>query len=96
MFVVEAMSSGLPCVIANGGGSADLVHNGHNGYVCSPENEHDYLVKICRVLSDHKLQAHFRQNGLFFVKNLNWNHLVERLFKEWESMVYNNQCLLAS
>ena len=33
--LMEAMASGLPCVVSNIRGNVDLVKNGYNGYVCA-------------------------------------------------------------
>jgi glycosyltransferase involved in cell wall biosynthesis len=85
---VEAMSSGLPCVIANGGGSRSFIVDGLNGFLCEPNNADDYLDKINRLLCDEKLRRQFRMNGLAFVKDLSWDKLVSRLFQDWESMVF--------
>ncbi|MDO8365199.1 MAG: glycosyltransferase family 1 protein, partial [Saprospiraceae bacterium] len=50
--VIEAMASGLPCVIADGGGSRNFIQQGKNGFLCPPNQADDYLDKITRILQD--------------------------------------------
>ena len=80
--IVEAMASGLPCIIADGGGSADLVRHGQTGYKCPPLSADDYLIYIRMLLSDPTLHRFMRDNGLAYVQKLDWTNLVDRYFEE--------------
>jgi len=80
--VVEAMASGLPCVIANGGGSKSFIQQGINGFLCEPTNPFDYFDRIQQLLANTNLYQQFRKEGLLFSKNLNWDSLVNRYFEE--------------
>jgi len=82
--VAEAMASGLPCVIANGGGSASFIDHGMNGYLCDPENEIDYLNHIKSVLRNENLRNQFIQKGLEKTKALKWSHLTATYFADLE------------
>ncbi|HBQ59861.1 MAG TPA: glycosyltransferase family 1 protein, partial [Balneolaceae bacterium] len=42
---LEAMSSGLPCLVANATGSKSLVEDGVNGKLAIPENCTDFTKK---------------------------------------------------
>ena len=78
--VVEAMASGLPCVIADGGGSASFITNNINGFKVSPNDANQYLIAINRVLSDKKMKVRFISNGLEYVKGLDWESLANKYF----------------
>jgi len=80
--VVEAMASGLPCVIANGGGSKSFIQQGTNGFVCEPNEPKDYFDRIEHLLTHPKLYHQFVAEGLAFSKNLNWDSLVDQYFEE--------------
>ncbi|MGY4386283.1 glycosyltransferase involved in cell wall biosynthesis [Pedobacter sp. UYP24] len=84
--VLEAMASGLPCVIADGGGSADFIKQGINGFKCSPFDEEDYFKRISELLFNHPLSASFTQQGLHYSKQLNWSQLADFYFKDLEKL----------
>jgi glycosyltransferase involved in cell wall biosynthesis len=84
--VVEAMASGLPCIVANGGGSADFIDQGVNGFKCSPYDAEDYLSKIKMLLEDKALRSQFVANGLTLSKQCNWANLTETYFNDLESL----------
>lgn len=84
--VAEAMASGLPCVIANGGGSASFIEHGMNGFLCVPENENDYVNHIKSVLRNENLRNQFIQKGLEKTKELKWSHLTSTYFADVESL----------
>ncbi|MBK8670809.1 MAG: glycosyltransferase, partial [Saprospiraceae bacterium] len=85
--VAEAMASGLPCVIANGGGSAHFVENGKNGFLCSPEDSLEYLEKIKLILTNEELRTSFIQEGLEFVAGLQWQQLTDIYFSDLHALV---------
>ena len=44
--VAEALASGLPCVVSNRGGPAEMVHHGKNGFICTYDQEHEFLERL--------------------------------------------------
>ena len=89
--VVEAMASGCPCVIARGGGSQSLVDHGKTGFLCSPEEESDYLSRIDQVLSDDQLRREIIENGIKYTQSLNWDTLCEAYFDDVALLVNSNK-----
>ena len=86
--VLEAMASGLPCVIADGGGSKDFIVQGVNGFKCDPYNENDYLEKIVSVLQDKDLRWQFIQEGLNYTKQLSWEQLAYEYFDDLDMLAH--------
>ncbi|MCL7989116.1 glycosyltransferase family 1 protein [Sphingobacterium sp. lm-10] len=80
--VTEAMASGLPCVIGDGGGSADLVSHGVDGYKCDPMQPEEYLRYINQLLNNDKLYDRVRSNALATVQQLDWDTLAHRYFED--------------
>jgi len=78
--VVEAMSCGCPCIIANGGGSASFITNGENGFLCDVEDAGDFYNKILILKNDSKLRSHFKNESLAYTKNLNWDNIAIQYF----------------
>jgi len=80
--VIEAMASGLPCVIANGGGSKSFITQGVNGFVCQPDDVQEYFDRIAQLLSSKHLYQQFVQEGLLYTKNMSWDQLVDIYFED--------------
>lgn len=87
--VIEAMASGLPCVIADGGGSADLVRHRHTGYKCVPKSAEDYLIHIKLLLSDPELHQVIQNAALAQVQELDWEKLTNRYFDDVKGLADN-------
>jgi glycosyltransferase involved in cell wall biosynthesis len=84
--VLEAMASGLPCVIADGGGSADFIDQGINGFKCEPYSEDDYVEKIMLILKNKELSGQFIDQGLQYSGQLNWEKLAGDYFDDLSVM----------
>ncbi len=89
--VAEAMASGLPCVIANGGGSAHFIEQGVNGFLCTPENSSEYIEKITVLMENESLSSAFRDKGLHFASTLQWGHLTETYFNDLEQLYFSSK-----
>lgn len=75
--VLEAMASGLPCVIANGGGSAGLVEEGNNGFLCEPFTPKHYLSAINVILGSKAIRARIIESALEYSGKFEWENLVD-------------------
>ncbi|MBD1384392.1 glycosyltransferase family 1 protein [Mucilaginibacter rigui] len=84
--VIEAMASGLPCVIADGGGSGDFIEQGINGFKCSPYNADDYVEKIELLLANKALSIQFAAEGLQSSRKLSWEILAQVYFNDVRSL----------
>lgn len=89
--VVEALASGLPCVIADGGGSASLIQHGKNGFKCQPENAAGYVYYLKKILSDASLKKNLITEGLSYVGQLDWNRLSGCYFDDIELLIDKTQ-----
>ncbi len=50
--LVEAMASGLPCVMLDGFGNRDIAENGKNGFLVNKADAKDFAEKIERLVTD--------------------------------------------
>lgn len=88
--VTEALASGLPCVIANGGGSAGQIRDGISGFLCDPENASEYLAKTEILLREPELRSQFAESGLKYATSLSWSRLCEQYFNELKNLTNSN------
>lgn len=80
--VIEAMASGVPCVVANGGGPKSLIKDGVNGYLCPPNDVAYYTKKIQLLLNDEVLRQKIIAGGLEFIASLSWENLATTYFND--------------
>ena len=93
--VVEAMASGLPCIIANGGGSASLIEHAVTGYKCNPTNAKEYVYYIQKLLSNQMLYARMQAEAFDYIQNLDWRKLTETYFDDIRELANSPQNSLA-
>lgn len=78
--VVEAMSCGCPCIIANGGGSRSFITNGENGFLCDVIKPREFYNKIFMLKNDSSLREKIIKKGIEFTRNLNWDSIAIQYF----------------
>ncbi len=54
--IMEAMSSGLPCVVSNIRGNVDLIEDGINGYLCNPADAQSFADAINNITTNDELR----------------------------------------
>ncbi len=59
--IVEAMAWGLPIVATTVGGVPDLIADGVNGFLCTPNDANSLAEKILRLIDEPALRAKFGQ-----------------------------------
>lgn len=63
--VMEAMTTGLPCVVTNIRGNVDLIQNSKNGYLYEINNSAAYHNSIFNLYNDEKLTKNIVNNNLY-------------------------------
>ena len=67
--IMEAMSSGLPCVVSRIRGNVDLVEEGKGGYLHAPADANAAAEAIAKLASDPALRQTMRAFNLEKIKN---------------------------
>jgi glycosyltransferase involved in cell wall biosynthesis len=80
--VLEAMASGLPCVIADGGGSKDFITQGINGFKCAPYTAACYVEKIEQLIHNPPLHREMVSKGLQYSSAFGWEQLAGVYFDD--------------
>jgi glycosyltransferase involved in cell wall biosynthesis len=60
---VEAMAAGLPVVATNVGGAADIVDDGHTGFLIDANSQAQLTSSLNRLLDDATLRTTMGQRG---------------------------------
>jgi len=84
--VIEAMASGVPVVVADGGGPKGFVENGVNGFLCPTDDINAYWEKIQLLLNDKELRQKISNNAFTFTKSLRWENLVNVYFEDLKKL----------
>ena len=78
MVMAEALIAGCPVVGPRKGGVPELVENGLNGYLFSPEDVSDLVKAITFALKhQEELRNHIVKKRKMYRKRFNWDHTVE-------------------
>ena len=76
---LEALSSGLPAVVANATGSNALVQDGYNGYLATPRDSRDFLEKTGRLIRDSTLRSKMSLNARQSAESYDWEMVLGRM-----------------
>ena len=62
--IMEAMACGLPVIATFGGGTAEIVKDGHNGYLVTPKDSETMADRIVSLLQDKGTRQKYAKNAL--------------------------------
>lgn len=68
--LMEAMASGLPCVVSNVRGNTDLITDGQNGFLCSLDNHAAFTERIMLLAEDISLRECMGRQARLSIKTL--------------------------
>ncbi len=91
--ITEAMASGIPCIIADGGGSRSLIKQGINGYLCKPNQSEDYLDKIVLLQEHPEFREMMINQALKDVSHLSWDQLVGSLLSDMKALAIDQSAV---
>jgi glycosyltransferase involved in cell wall biosynthesis len=76
--VMEAMGTGLPCVVTDAGDSRELVSDGETGFVAPVGDEKKIADCILALLNNEALRITMGQNGRKRIEAFDTKHMVEK------------------
>ncbi len=80
--VIEAMASGIPCVLANAGGPRSFVENDHSGFLCPTNDIAAYFDKVKCLLEEKETRERIINGGLELIDTFSWENLVSTYFND--------------
>lgn len=86
---LEAMASGLPCVVADAIGSKSLVRNGVNGYWAEKESEKDFTDKLKMIVEDDSMRSEMGKKSRDFAMEYQWDKINDSLMENYSEAVAN-------
>ena len=84
---LEAMASGLPCVVADAIGSKSLVENGVNGYHAEPKNVEDFTEKLKLIVDNPELRKAMGTASREKAMEYQWNGINGGLVKNYHEAI---------
>lgn len=85
--LMEAMASGLPCIISRIRGSVDLIEDGVNGYSCPVTDVDAFSVAINNLAKDAELCERMKINNLEKIKNFDVFVVEQEIKKIYEEVL---------
>jgi glycosyltransferase involved in cell wall biosynthesis len=76
---LEALSSGLPAVVANATGSNALVQDGYNGFLSTPRDSRDFLENTEKLVRDPALRSKMSLNARQSAESYDWEMVLGRM-----------------
>lgn len=86
LVIQEAMSYGLPAVVANGGGASAAVSSGENGFVAK-NDPIDMSRAILRIVGDDNLYASLSEGAIHSVRGLTTADMAERIVELYRDVI---------
>ena len=82
---MEAMASGIPCIVSNIRGNRDLIENGIGGYTVPPNDKIELAKSILLVRKNPELSANMVRYNLEKIKNYDVSEVkkqISRIYKD--------------
>ncbi len=86
---LEAMSSGLPVIAANAGGTRDLVDPDKTGYLYDPEDRMQMVDYVNKVLGSASLRQQLAENARSSALKGTWREETDKLRKTYRKAIYS-------
>ena len=87
LVLLEAMASGLPCVILNGKGNADIIEHGENGYIFDEQNPVLFVDKIENLQRDSNLYSKLSKNAQAYASHFAIGTKTNELIEFYQSLL---------
>ncbi len=80
--VLEALASGLPCVVADAGGPKGIIERSKGGFVVKSKDENAFFDKLNLLLEDRRAYEASREHALSYAAQENWEMICSNMVSE--------------
>ncbi|HPN96140.1 MAG TPA: glycosyltransferase family 4 protein [Candidatus Moranbacteria bacterium] len=87
--MLEALSSGLPILATDTGGTKELIREGENGFIIKMRDSADIAEKIEKLIEDKNLRQKMAQNSREMAKKLSWKNVADKYYQLYEKISKN-------
>lgn len=85
--LIEAMSSGLPCIASKIRGNIDLIEEGLGGYLCNPFDEDSFFKALNKLIVNRELRKSMGEYNLMAVKKYDLENVIQNIKKIYGTLV---------
>jgi glycosyltransferase involved in cell wall biosynthesis len=82
--LLEALSSGLPIIATDTGGTKELVSEGENGFIIKMKDAQDIAEKIEKLIIDPELRTKMGQKSRKKAEELSWKKVADKYLELYE------------
>ena len=83
---LEALSSGLPAVVADATGSNSLVQDGANGFLTTPRASQEFVEHVDRLIRDEALRRRMSEAARNSAIGYEWNRVLGQIAAYYEEL----------
>ncbi|WP_199620941.1 glycosyltransferase family 4 protein [Paenibacillus alkalitolerans] len=87
LVVLEAMGSGLPVIVTENVGAADVIDEGTDGFVVPIRNNEAIYQKLSMLYNDKDLQQRMSMNSIKKAKMYTWDYYMKNLQKVYSQIM---------
>jgi glycosyltransferase involved in cell wall biosynthesis len=80
--VIEALASGLPCLVSDEGGPSGLVRHGQTGFITRARDVADFTAQAIRLVIDIELRSAMGRNAAASAVGMDWAAAAKLFFSE--------------
>lgn len=89
--LMEAMASGLPCVVSNIRGNNDLLENTEGGFLCDPDNVSEFTDRLNHLISDPSLWEKMGKNNLNVIQKFSMGKVIREMRNIYAAELLDNK-----
>jgi glycosyltransferase involved in cell wall biosynthesis len=85
--VIEAMASGLPCIVAAAGGPLEFVRHGESAYLVAPDSGPALTEALARLVDDAELRRRLGDGALRAATARRWDTIYDQLELDYRTVI---------